>query len=112
MTDLSLHTAEDERSQIKLRAQEQTVWLTQWEMAELFGATKQNISLHLKNVFEDGELDAGAVVKESLTVQMQGNPAQLGIRTFDTHVVDTQDMLELLPREFSRFTKKEIHGPS
>lgn len=72
MTDLILYTTEDGRSQIKLRAQEQTVWLTQLEMAELFDATKQNISLHLKNVFEDGELDPAATVKESLTVQTEG----------------------------------------
>jgi hypothetical protein len=69
---LILYTTEDGRSQIKLRAQEQTVWLTQLEMAELFDATKQNISLHLKNVFEDGELDPAATVKESLTVQTEG----------------------------------------
>ena len=73
MTDLILYTTEDGRSQIKLRAQEQTVWLTQLEMAELFDATKQNISLHLKNIFEDGELDAAATVKESLTVQIEGS---------------------------------------
>ncbi len=72
MTDLILYTTEDGRSQIKLRAQEQTVWLTQLEMAELFDATKQNISLHLKNVFEEGELDLAATVKESLTVQIEG----------------------------------------
>jgi hypothetical protein len=69
MKDLILYTTEDGRSQIKLRAQEQTVWLTQLEMAELFDATKQNISLHLKNVFEDGQWDPAATVKESLTVQ-------------------------------------------
>jgi hypothetical protein len=73
MNDLILYTTEDGRSQIKLRAQEQTVWLTQLEMAELFDATKQNISLHLKNVFEDGELDPAATVKESLTVQIEGS---------------------------------------
>jgi hypothetical protein len=73
MNDLILYTTEDGRSQIKLRAQEQTVWLTQLEMAELFDATKQNISLHLKNVFEDGELDPVATVKESLTVQIEGS---------------------------------------
>jgi len=73
MTDLILYTTEDGRSQIKLRAQEQSVWLTQLEMAELFDATKQNISLHLKNVFEDGELDMAATVKESLTVQTEGS---------------------------------------
>ena len=73
MNDLILYTTEDGRSQIRLRAQEQTVWLTQLEMAELFDATKQNISLHLKNVFEDGELDPAATVKESLTVQIEGS---------------------------------------
>jgi len=73
MNDLILYTTEDGRSQIKLRAKEQTVWLTQLEMAELFDATKQNISLHLKNVFEDGELDPAATVKESLTVQIEGS---------------------------------------
>ena len=72
MSDLILYTTEDGRSQIKLRAQEQTVWLTQLEMAELFDATKQNISLHLKNVFEDGELDEDSVVKESLTTAADG----------------------------------------
>ncbi len=73
MTDLILYTTEDGRSQIKLRTQEQTVWLTQLELAELFDATKQNISLHLKNIFEDGELDPAATVKESLTVQTEGS---------------------------------------
>jgi hypothetical protein len=69
MTQLIIYTTEDGRSQIKLRAQEQTVWLTQLDMAELFDATKQNISLHLKNLFEDGALDPAATVKDSLTDQ-------------------------------------------
>ena len=72
MSDLILYTTEDGRSQIKLRADEQTVWLTQLDIAELFDATKQNISLHLKNIFQDGELDPEATVKESLTVQTEG----------------------------------------
>ena len=72
MNDLILYTTEDGRSQINLRAKDETVWLTQLEMAELFDATKQNISLHLKNVFEDGELDPAATVNESLTVQIEG----------------------------------------
>ena len=73
MSELILYTTEDGRSQIKLRAEEQTVWLTQLEMAELFDATKQNISLHLKNLFQDRELDPAATVKESLTVQAEGS---------------------------------------
>jgi hypothetical protein len=83
MSDLILYTTEDGRSQIKLRADQQTVWLTQLEMAELFDATKQNISLHLKNVFEDGELDTGSVVKESLTTAADGKRYQTLLYNLD-----------------------------
>lgn len=44
-----------------------TVWFTQLEMVELFEATKRDISLHLKNLFQDGELNESSVVKDSLT---------------------------------------------
>jgi hypothetical protein len=72
MSNFILYQTEDQKSRIALRADGETVWLTQLEMAELFLATKQNISLHLKNIFEDGELDPEATVKESLTVQNEG----------------------------------------
>jgi hypothetical protein len=72
MTQLILYTSEDGQSRIQLRAEGNTVWLTQLEMAELFSATKQNISLHLKNIFEDGELDEISVVKDSLTTASDG----------------------------------------
>ena len=83
MTEVILYTTEVGRSQIKLRAQEQTVWLTQLEMAELFDATKQNISPHLKNVFADGELDPAAIVKESLTVQIEDKSSVSGHASVD-----------------------------
>jgi hypothetical protein len=72
MNDLILYTTEYGRSQIQLRADRNTVWLMQLEMAELFDATKQNISLHLKNIFEDGELDSDSVVKEFFTTAADG----------------------------------------
>ncbi len=72
MTQLILYTSEDGQAQVQLRADQGTVWLTQLEMAELFSASKQNISLHLKNIYQDGELDPAAIVKESLTVQTEG----------------------------------------
>jgi hypothetical protein len=72
MSHLVLYTTDDGKSQIQLRADLGTVWLTQLEMAELFDATKQNISLHLKNIIEEGELDANSVVKESLTTAADG----------------------------------------
>lgn len=76
MNDIILYTTADGRSQIKLRTENQTVWLTQLEMAELFSATKQNISLHLQNIFDEQELDPKAVVKESLTTAADGKRYQ------------------------------------
>lgn len=72
MTQLILYASEDGQAQVQLRAERGTVWLTQLEMAELFNASKQNISLHLKNLFQDGELHEEAVVKESLTTAADG----------------------------------------
>lgn len=51
MSGLILYTSEDGKSRIQLRAEGQTVWLTQAEMAELFNVSADNISLHLKNIF-------------------------------------------------------------
>jgi len=59
--------------QIEVRVEDETVWLTQAQMAELFNATKQNISLHVNNIFKEGELDASSTVKEYLTVQSEGS---------------------------------------
>jgi hypothetical protein len=72
MSDLILYTTEDGRSQIKLRANDQSVWLTQREMAQLFDVSTDNVGLHLKNVFEDGELDRQATTEESSVVQIEG----------------------------------------
>lgn len=62
----------DETLAIDVRVEDESVWLTQAQMAELFQATKQNISLHIKNIFNEGELSSSSVVKESLTVQKEG----------------------------------------
>lgn len=70
--ELILYTADDGSVSIQLRAEGGTVWLTQMEMAALFQTSKQNISLHIKNVLAEGELSEGATVKESLTVQTEG----------------------------------------
>ena len=83
MTQVILYTSEDGKSQIQLRADGQTVWLTQMEMAELFSATKQNISLHLKNVFADGELSEDSVVKDSLTTAADGKRYQTRLYNLD-----------------------------
>lgn len=72
MADMVIYTSEDGKTQLDLRVEGQTVWLSQLEISELFQTTKQNVSLHAKNILEEAELSAQATVKESLTVQSEG----------------------------------------
>ena len=73
MNDLILYTTDDGRSQIKLRNKDATVWLSQREMAQLFDVSTDNVGLHLKNIFEDGELSKEATTEESSVVQVEGS---------------------------------------
>jgi hypothetical protein len=72
MSHLILYDSEDGRTHLRLRVEGETVWLSQLEIAELFQTSKQNVSLHAKNIFADKELDQAATVKDSLTVQSEG----------------------------------------
>jgi len=70
---------------------EDTVWLTQAQMAELFGRTKQNISLHINNVFREGELISNLVVKEYLTTTqhgaIKGKTQSLNVKHYNLDVI-------------------------
>lgn len=67
-----VYQTEDGKLKIDVRFEGETVWLTQQQMAELFQTTKQNISLHIRNTFSEGELPEDSVVKESLTTAADG----------------------------------------
>ena len=71
-SELILYQTEDGMTRLEVRMDRETAWLTQNQMAELFQTTKQNVSLHINNVFTEGELDRQATVKEYLTVQQEG----------------------------------------
>lgn len=71
-SEILLYQSDEGQLKIHVRLENQTVWLTQADMVELFQTTKQNISLHIKNVFEEGELDENSVVKEYLTTAADG----------------------------------------
>ncbi len=73
MSDLILYTSDDGQTRLQLRADGKTIWLTQLEIAELFQTSKHNISTHTKHIFDEGELTPEATVKDSLTVQTEGN---------------------------------------
>lgn len=68
-----VYQTEDGKLKIDVRFEGETVWLAQQQMAELFQTTKQNISLHIQNIYEEQELERVSTVKDSLTVQQEGN---------------------------------------
>ena len=72
-SSIILYQTEDGRSRIEVRLENETVWLTQQLMAELFQTTIPNISMHIRNVYADGELTPEATVKDFLTVRREGD---------------------------------------
>ena len=72
MNDLILYTSEDGKSRIQLRAKDQTVWLSQREMGELFDVSTDNVGLHLKNIFAEEELEENSVTEESSVTAADG----------------------------------------
>jgi hypothetical protein len=71
-SEIILYQSEDGQTKIDVRLENDTVWLNQMQMAELFQTTKQNISLHINNIFHEGELTQESVVKEYLTTAQDG----------------------------------------
>jgi len=67
-----IYQTEDGETSIDVKVDRNTVWLSQNQMVELFKSSKQNISLHINNIYKEGELDRKATVKESLTVHNEG----------------------------------------
>ena len=72
-SEIVIYQTQDGLVKISVRLEGETLWLTQAQMTELFQTTKQNISLHINNIYEDGELDPSATVKDYLTVRNEGS---------------------------------------
>ena len=67
-----LYRSEDGRTKLDVRLENETVWLNQRQLTDLFDKAKGTISEHIKHIFEDGELDPGATVRSYRTVQLEG----------------------------------------
>ncbi len=78
--EIILYQTEDGRQRLEVRLENETVWLTQLQMAQLFNSTVPNISMHIRNILKDKELPA--TIKEYLTVQSEGKRQVQRIRAF------------------------------
>lgn len=70
--ELLFYTSPDGKVRMEIRVEGETIWMSQQMMAELFQTTKQNISLHMANILQCGELQEEGTVKENLTVRAEG----------------------------------------
>jgi hypothetical protein len=71
-SQIIIYQTEDGNTRLEVRLENETVWLTQKLMAELFQTTPQNITIHLKNIYEEAELEEAATCKDFLQVQKEG----------------------------------------
>ena len=69
---IQIFQTEDGRTQVQVRFEQESVWLTQRQMGEVFATTPENILMHLKNIFRDAELDEAATTKDFLAVRTEG----------------------------------------
>lgn len=71
--DFLIYRTENGKTRIEVRMQDETVWLSQKQLAELFQTTVPNINMHIKNIFDEGELSSEATIQDFLSVRMEGN---------------------------------------
>ncbi len=93
-SELLLYTTPDQQTKVEVRLEDETVWLSQAQMAELFLTTKQNISLHIRNLYDEGELPRVGTVKESLTVRSEGGrevQRQIDLYNLDVIIAERAD---------------------
>ena len=83
MDDLIIYNTDDGQANVSLLAKDGTVWCTQAQMAELFNVQKAAISKHLKNLFEDGEVDKNSVVSILETTAADGKKYKVAFYSFD-----------------------------
>jgi hypothetical protein len=87
-SEIVFYQTEDGRSRIEVRLEDNTVWLTQRLMAELFQTTPQNITMHLRGIYADGELSEEATCKEYLQVQQEtGRSVERRLRFYNLDVI-------------------------
>lgn len=109
MGEIILYRTEDGADEIQLRLDGHTVWLPQLEIAALFDTTKQNVSLHLRNAFKEGELVEESVVKESLTTAADGKRYRTKLYNLDAILAVGYRVRSPRGSQFRRWATSVLH---
>ena len=107
--EIIIYQTSDGETKIDVRMEDETVWLSQIQMAELFQTTKQNISLHINNVFKEGELEPTSVVKEYLTTASDGKSYRTKYYNLDVIISVGYRVKSLRGTQFRIWATQRIH---
>ena len=91
---LIIYNTPDGRSKVALMARDGMVWLNQQSIAELFGTSVPNISMHISNIFKDNELDKNSVIKDYLTTATDGKPYGFASFIRDSYICRNHKVLK------------------
>jgi len=107
-----MYNTPEENVSVNAVVKDETIWLTQKAMAELFGCTTDNISLHLKNIYADGELDESSTTEEFSVVQQEGSRKQADAKAEEEyiHFNKTQKIISDFDREVKKLIAKGGDG--
>ena len=106
--EIVIYQTEDGSTKIDVRFEHDTVWLTQQQMAVLFQTSKQNVSLHIRNCFNEGELEENSVVKESLTTASDGKKYRTKIYNLDVIISVGYRVKSLRGTQFRRWATERL----
>ena len=102
---------EDGSLQLAVQVQQESIWLSQSQLAELFKTSTDNISLHLKNIYQSGELDENATTEDYSVVRQEGKrqvKRKLKNHKFEQHSSVMKESDELKKLGLSKFVKKKF----
>lgn len=106
--NIIIYQTDDGLTHIDVKFEDETVWLTQQQMAELFSTSKQNISLHINNCFKEGELEPNSVVKEYLTTASDGKNYKVKHYNLDVIISVGYRVKSLVGTHFRRWATERI----
>lgn len=107
-SQILIYQPEDGKTRIDVRLEDESVWLTQGQMVDLFQTTKPNISIHIRNIFQEGELDETSVVKDYLTTAADGKKYRTKYYNLDVIIAVGYRVRSHLGTQFRRWATERL----
>ena len=106
--DIIIYQSESGETKIDVRFQDETVWLTQAQLCELYQSSKANVSEHIKNIFEEGELEQSAVVRKIRTTAANGKNYQVLHYNLDVIIYKAYDRMAYCQHQSNNYMGSKV----